>query len=220
LGFPFSVVPSHMVDRVPRPYLGHGQSYIGPRHIDRGQPLIGTSWTNRPFYVDGYTGALLGWGLNDVLGQGHGTVTGVRLGWDFEHFWGAQFGFGFGNTQTDPLGNDISLRLADLSVLYYPWGDSRWRPYTGMGLGVGQYDFINQDQRRIEQIAVQIPLSIGVKYAFRPWWAIRVDATNYLSLPTGELSFINQLALTLALELRFGGQRRSYFPYSPSIHLR
>ncbi len=220
LGFPFSAVPSHLVDRVPRPYLGHGQGYIGPRHIDRGQPLVGTSWTNRPFFVDGYTGALLGWNLNDALGQGHGTVTGVRLGWDFEHFWGAQFGFGFGNTQTDPLGNDISLRLADLSVLYYPWGDSRWRPYTGMGLGVGQYDFIDQNQIRINQIAVQIPLSIGVKYAFKPWWAFRVDATNYLSLPTGDLNFINQLALTLAVELRFGGQRRSYFPYSPSIQLR
>jgi hypothetical protein len=67
---------------------------------------------------------------------------------------------------------------------------------------------------------MQIPLSLGIKYAFRPWWALRVDATNYFVLPANDLKFINQLALTLAMEIRFGGQRRSYFPYSPSIQLR
>jgi hypothetical protein len=59
-----------------------------------------------------------------------------------------------------------------------------------------------------------------VKYAFKPWWGLRLDATNYLVLPANDLSFMNQVALSLAAELRFGGQRRSYFPYSPSIQLR
>lgn len=220
LGFPFSVVPSHLVDRVPRPYLGHGQPYIGPRHIDRGQPLMGTSWVNRPYYVDGYTGALFGWNLTENLKQTHGTISGLRVGWDYEHFWGAQFGMGFGSSNTDPGGSDVSIRLADVSVMYYPWGDSRWRPYTGLGLGVGKYSFLDETGGSVDEFAMQIPLSMGVKYAFRPWWALRLDATNYLVLPANELKFINQLALTLGLEIRFGGQRRSYFPYSPSIQLR
>lgn len=220
LGFPFSTVPSHLVDRVPRPYIGQGQPYIGPRHIDRGQPLYGTSWTNRPYYVDGYTGVLFGWNLTDHLDQNHGTISGLRLGWDYEHFWGAQFGLGFGSTNTDPGGSDVSIRLADVSVLYYPWGDSRWRPYTGLGVGAGKYSFLDENGGSVDEFAMQIPLSLGIKYAFRPWWALRVDATNYFVLPANDLNFINQLALTLAMEIRFGGQRRSYFPYSPSIQLR
>ena len=220
LGFPFSVVPSHWVDRVPRPYLGHGQPYIGPRHIDRGQPLMGTSWANRPFFVDGYTGALFGWNLTENLNQTHGTISGVRLGWDFEHFWGTQFGLGFGSSDTDPDGREVAIRLADVSVLYYPWGDSRWRPYTGMGLGVGKYSFLDENALSVDEFAMQIPVSLGVKYAFRPWCALRLDATNYFVLPANELKFINQLALTLGVEVRFGGRRRSYFPYSPSIQLR
>ncbi|MBL8892196.1 MAG: hypothetical protein JNL67_19630 [Planctomycetaceae bacterium] len=220
LGFPFSVVPSHLVDRVPRPYLGHGQPYIGPRHIDRGQPLFGTSWVNRPYFIDGYTGALFSWNLTENLDQTHGTISGLRLGWDYEHFWGAQIGMGFGSTNTDPGGNDVSIRLADVSVMYYPWGDSRWRPYTGLGLGAGKYSFLDETGGSVDEFAMQIPLSLGIKYAFRPWWALRVDATNYFVLPANELKFMNQLALTLGLEIRFGGQRRSYFPYSPSIQLR
>lgn len=220
LGFPFSVVPSHLVDRVPRPYLGHGQPYIGPRHIERGQPLFGTSWVNRPYFIDGYTGALFSWNLTDNLDQTHGTISGLRLGWDYEHFWGAQFGLGFGSTNTDPNGDDVSIRLADVSVMYYPWGDSRWRPYTGLGLGAGKYSFLDETGSSVDEFAMQIPLSLGIKYAFRPWWALRVDATNYFVLPANELKFMNQLALTLGLEIRFGGQRRSYFPYSPSIQLR
>ncbi len=220
LGFPFSTVPSHVVDRIPRPYFGHGQSYVGPRHIDRGQPLVGTSWTNRPFYVEGYTGALLAWNLSDSVDQTHGTISGVRLGWDFEHFWGTEFGLGFGSTRTSPGGADVSIRMADVSVLYYPWGDSRWRPYTGMGLGVGRYAFLDSGQVSINEFALQIPLSVGVKYAFKPWWALRLDATNYLVMPADNLRFMNNVALSMAVEFRFGGQRRSYFPYSPSIQLR
>lgn len=220
LGFPFSVVPSHLVDRVPRPYLGHGQPYIGPRHVDRGQPLFGTSWMNRPYSIDGYTGALFGWNLTENLQQTHGTVSGLRLGWDYEHFWGAQLGLGFGSTNTDPGGDEVSIRLADISVLYFPWGDSRWRPYTGLGLGAGKYSFLDETGGTVDEFAMQIPLSVGVKYAFRPWWALRLDATNYLVLPANDLKFINQLALTIGVEIRFGGQRRSYFPYSPSIQLR
>jgi hypothetical protein len=220
LGFPFSLVPSHVVDRVPRPYLGHGQPYVGPRHIDRGQPLVGTSWANRPYSIEGFTGALLAWNLTEDLDQTHGTLSGFRVGWDFDYFWGTQFGFGFGQTRTDPGGGDVSIRIADVSVLYYPWGDARWRPYTGFGLGVGNYNFRDLNQVSVDQFAVQIPLSLGVKYAFKPWWGLRLDATNYLVLPANDLSFMNQVALSLAAELRFGGQRRSYFPYSPSIQLR
>ena len=220
LGMPFSLVPGHIVDRVPRPYLGHGQPNVGPRHIDRGQPLYGTSWTNRPYWVEGFTGAWLASGLTETQDQTNGTLSGVRLGWDFEHFWGMQLGVGLGSSQTDPGDADIDVRTVDLAVLYYPWGDSRWRPYTGLGLGVGNYGFSDLSQRSIDQYAVQIPLSLGVKYAFRPWWSLRADVSNYFVLPASDLEFMNNVALTLGAEIRFGGRRRSYFPYSPSIHLQ
>lgn len=220
LGFPFSLVPSHVVDRVPRPYLGHGQDYVQARHINRGQPLQGTSWTNRPYSVDVFTGAFLASGLTENIGQGNGMVTGFRVGWDFDHYWGSEFRLGFANTRLDSRPDNVDIRLGDISVLYYPWGDSRWRPYTSVGLGIGSFEFLDENFRAIDDYALQVPIAIGVKYAFRPSWGLRLDATNYLSMPSNDLEFMNNVALTGAIELRFGGRRRSYFPYSPSIHIK
>jgi len=220
LGFPFSMVPSHVVDRVPRPYLGHGQNYIQARHIDRGQPLMGTSWTNRPYYVNLFSGAFLANSLNSNTDQTSGTISGVRLGWDYDHYWGTEFRLGLGNTKVAGRSDQVDIRLADISVAYYPWGDSRWRPYTSVGLGVGNFSFLDQTFQSIDDYSIQIPISIGVKYAFKPWWGLRLDATNYLSMPSNDLEFMNNVSLTGAVEVRFGGRRRSYFPYSPSIQLK
>lgn len=219
LGFPYSLVPSHVVDRVPRPYIGHGQPYIQTSHIGRGQPLSGTSWQNRPFSVDGFTGALLSHRLNDDVDQTSGLITGFRLGWDYDHYWGSEFRMGFGNTGVVGSSEKVDVRLADVGVQYYPWGDARWRPYTGLGLGVGSFTF-QDGSRSVDDYAVQIPISVGVKYAFKPWWNLRLDVTNFLSLPSSELDFMNNVQLTGAVEYRFGGRRRSYFPYNPSIHLK
>lgn len=219
LGFPFSLVPSHLADRVPRPYLGYGQPAIQSPHIGMGQPLSGTSWTNRPFSVDVFSGAFLANKLNENIDQGNGLITGFRLGWDFDYYWGTEFRMGFGNTRVDGSSEKVDVRLGDLSVLYYPWGDSRWRPYTGLGLGLGNFAF-QDGSLAVDDYALQVPISVGMKYAFKPWWNLRLDFTNFLSMPSSNLDFMNNVQLTGALEYRFGGRRRSYFPYNPSIHLK
>lgn len=219
LGFPFSLVPSHLADRVPRPYFGHGQNYIQSPHIGMGQPLQGTSWGNRPYSIGVFTGAFLANELNQNIQQGNGLINGFRVGWDFDHYWGTEFRMAFGDTRVDGSSEKVDVRLADIGVVYYPWGDARWRPYTSVGLGVGNFAFQDGTQS-VDDFALQIPLSIGVKYAFKPWWNLRLDATDYLSMPSSDLDFMNNVQLTGALEYRFGGRRRSYFPYNPSIHLK
>ena len=219
LGMPFSMVPSHVVDQVPRPYIGHGQNYIKSPHIGMGQPLSGTSWTNRPYSIDVYTGAFLASALNENVEQGNGLMSGFRVGWDFEHYWGTEFRMGFGDTRVDGSSDKVDVRLADIGVVYYPWGDARWRPYTSLGLGIGSFAF-QDGSHSVDDYALQVPISVGVKYAFKPWWNLRLDFTNYMSMPSSHLDFMNNVLLTGAFEYRFGGRRRSYFPYNPSIHLK
>ena len=119
------------------------------RSIGWGTPLRGTSWRNRPYHAGWTVGALIGDSLiHGHVDQGNRVFGAYLIGWDFDHYWGAELRLGFSNldlTDTTPMlatGSRTSRdQFWDLNLMYYPWGDARWRPFVSLGFGAGNFYF-------------------------------------------------------------------------------
>lgn len=207
------------------PWLPGGRDKESGRHRGMGDPLVGTSWRNRPFHVGWMFGGFFG---DDVVHgetkQHDDIIGGYRVGWDFDHYWGTEARVAFTNVDVTDGGDVSTSRNAynsywDANLLYYPWGDSRWRPYGSLGIGWGSFEFTSADGETIDKSLLTLPVGGGVKYFFQRWLALRVSVTDYLAIGRDPLSTMHNLTATADVEMHFGGRRTSYFPYSGSNHL-
>src|SRR5688572_7597267 len=201
------------------PWFAHGDPNDPKRHIGIGQPLIGTSWRNRPLYFGTFVGGIM---LDDLVSneiyQNDTTFVGARLGFDFDHFWGLEARWAFARadladsngTPFFPASRD---NFADLSLVYYPLGDARWRPYLVGGLGFQTFRFNNEEGQRISEALLEIPLGFGVKYFYGPWFTLRFDFVDNLAVGNERISGMHNVSLMAGCEVRFGGRRPSYFPW-------
>jgi hypothetical protein len=198
------------------------------RHQGEGEPLLGASWLNRPYYLGFFLGALHGDTLiPGEINQSIGFFGGVRLGWDYDTYWGLETRVGFSElgldfideSSVDGLSTDVVVW--DASLVYYPWGDSRWRPYLSLGLGLVDYDFLDELGLRHSDAVVGLPWGVGLKYRQSDWITMRFDLLDNVAFG-GKAGFetMNNLSLTGGLEFRFGGTRKSYFPWNPSRTIR
>lgn len=207
---------------LPSLHYAHGDPNDPARHIGWGLPLEGTSWLNRPYHADYFFGALFGDAL--IAGrvrQGGGTVSGVRLGWDLDHYWGLEARVGFSNLPlTDRAGLQNELRFGDVSFQYYPWGDSHWRPFFLLGAGAAEFQFVDDLGQTRDEVLFQVPIGGGLKYYFRNWLALRVDVFDNVALGMSGLDTMNNLSVSGGFEFRFGGSRTSYFPWDDGIRPR
>lgn len=188
------------------------------RHIGRGEPLVGTSWLNRPLYAGWILGGLFGGELiRGRVDQGSGAYGGYHVGSDFDHYWGLEGRFGFSNVDLslDGVGADRTSRdwFVDANLLYYPWGDAYWRPYLSLGLGLADFTFFDDQGQRVGETLVQIPLGLGVKCNFQRWLALRAGLTDNLAFGGGTVSAVQNVSLTFGVEVRFGGGKISYYPW-------
>lgn len=198
------------------------------RYRPRGNPLVHESWLNRPFSVGILSGALF---LDKPLpGRVNGTagyMPGLRFGWDTTYYWGTEARFAYTTTglQTPTnaaaLGN-ARILLVDSSVLYYPWGDTQWRPYASVGMGLFDILFTNDVGTQVHQTAFNLPFGVGLKVRHNQRWVFRLDVTDNLSFAAGDqLATMNNISLTGGLELRLGtGPKRSYWPWNPTRSFR
>lgn len=190
------------------------------RYTGRGHPLVGTSWRNRPFYFDMFTGGLFGTSsITPYANQGNGMIAGGRFGWDGSHYLGTEFRFATADTSLVNQFQRGDLRFYDASLLYYPWGDSMFRPFAGLGLGVTQYILVDQQGTVIKDATVSMPVSIGMKYYLRQWLTMRVDLTDNLSFGSKFIHSAHNFSITGGMEIRMGGRRKSYYPFYPSRFL-
>ena len=78
------------------PLFQHRSPDHPARHVGFGEPLVGTSWLNRPFHAGWLVGGLFG---DDLIAgqvdQDEDIFGGYRLGWDFDHYWGSELRFAF-----------------------------------------------------------------------------------------------------------------------------
>ena len=188
------------------------------RSIGWGEPLVGTSWRNRPWYVGAFIGGIFNGDLiSGHVQQNNSALGGIRLGYDFDHYWGVEGRFGYSNphlTQPDGTPQGVSRNyLADVELLYYPWGDSAWRPYLTIGLGQATFRFMDDQSRSVHESLLSMPIGCGLKYFHSPQTTIRFDLVENLAFGSHTVDSQANISIMAAVEFRFGGQRPSYFPW-------
>lgn len=190
-------------------------SFTHGRATGLGQPLRGTSWLNRPYEVSLDFGAFLmtGNAANGVSGA-HDHFAAVTAGWDWDHYWGAQARLGW-STPNLGGGEPDNMFLTDVSLIYYPWGDSKIRPYWRMGMGLTDLEFTNINGVRQQQHLFTIPFGVGVKHQTRRWLAWRLEVVDNLALGANGTDTMNNLTITCGMEARYGGRPSGYWAWSP-----
>jgi hypothetical protein len=213
-----------------------------------GQPLIQESWRLRPLSFGGFYGFVQGSQLiDDWAYEEQGMIGGMTLGWDFHHYFGCEMRLAFGRVvigdnsraieaqiaaddaaglgAADPArrrfdnGRDNDIFLWEVSVLYYPWGDSRWRPYATLGVGMTSVDFIDRLSTVYQDAFFTLPFGLGVKYLHSDCLAFRLELMDHMAFGGGKpIETLHHLSITAGMEVRFGGARRAYWPWNPGRH--
>ena len=201
-----------------QPWFGHMDPNDPDRHRGMGQPLRGTSWLNRPWFAGLFIGGIFNGDLiHNHVRQNGATLLGGRIGWDFDHFWGVEARYGFANPNISnvagrPLAHSRNY-LVDASLVYYPWGDSRWRPYVSGGLGAATFRFNDDQGRRVDDSLLSVPLGVGLKYFYSPTFTMRIDLTNNIAVGSRSVNGMDNVSIMGGGEFRFGGRRPSYYPW-------
>ncbi len=194
----------------PSQLLGNGLAQPLPtRHRGIGIPLQRTSWRNRPWYAGWQIGQLRGDDLVRGTVWQHSAVTGgYWLGYDFDHYWGAEMDWSFAYPRiSDGVGNvRRSGRMVfwDVQLLHYPWGDARYRPYFKAGFGVTGVHFEDEQGRYFNRGLVTFPLGFGLKYFWKKWLALRLDITDHIAVGSGRVSSMHNWSFVGGIEWRFG----------------
>jgi hypothetical protein len=202
------------------PWFAHDDPNDNARYTGWGEPLTGTSWRNRPWYVGFFVGGILNDDLvSGAVDQSNAPLLGIRLGNDFDHFWGWEGRYAFNRTELfdgdrDPIVEDGRNYYVDVALLHYPWGDSRWRPYIMAGVGFSNHRFENDLGFAIDDSSLTIPWGVGLKHYYSPWFTMRFDIVDNWSLGSGQIDSMHNFSFMAGVEFRFGGYRPSYFPWN------
>lgn len=191
------------------------------RNRPRQPQLQRESWLNRPYSLGFFLGGMF---LSDpvagVNGQA-GILYGGRFGWDFDPRCGLELRFvGANPAVADARGlvqlSDAQIFSYDLQWLFYPTGDTRWRPYFGVGVGLFDMDFRTPTGGRYHNTTFLLPWGVGLKYRYSPRIAMRLDLTDNVSFASGSQNAMNNFSISAGLEAHFGGgSRRNYWPWNP-----
>ncbi|MEQ8835411.1 MAG: hypothetical protein RID07_01250 [Lacipirellulaceae bacterium] len=202
--------------------FGFRHSATHGRHVGRGVPLERTSWLNRPYHVDWFLGPLLSDDLvTGSVGQSNDLFGGFRIGWDFDYYWGIQGRLGWSNPDIQtaatagnpPSGNYF---VGDIDILYYPWGDTKVRPYMLLGVGLAEVGSVNPDGSGKEITLLGMPFGGGVEFPQTPWLVWRLEVLDNLAFGADGVSTMHNISLTAGMELRLGARPRSYWPWRSS----
>lgn len=195
-----------------------------PRFLGPGEPLISSSWRNRPFHVGWFVGGLFpGELISGRVDQETALFGGYRVGWDFDHYWGTEWRIGWSrpdlvNLQRPQSERSARLTVTDLDLLYYPWGDSAIRPFGMMGMGIINVDYRDDFGVRRDETLFGLPLGIGMKHHYRRWLSWRAELLYNLAFGGATVSTQPNFTMTFGVEVHFGGKHPSYYPWNPSRH--
>lgn len=200
------------------------------------EPLVRQSWGCRPFSLGAVFGFIEGGALiDDWVYQDNGVIGGFRVGWDHQNYWGLEMRFawasldtyngwraeqaaGYPNAQAIYPGGTNDMFFWDTNLLWYPTGDTRWRPYLAAGMGLATVDFADALGTEWSDTMFALPLSVGLKYRCTDRIALRLEAAENLVFGSRPIGFFEDLSVTGGVEWRFGGSRRAYWPWNPGRH--
>ena len=188
------------------------------RHVGRGEPLMGTSWLNRPYHASWFLGGMMADQISPQMDLDPSLLGGYRLGYDFSHYWGSEATIAWTFPEYEEAAGGSDQLYWDISLVHYPWGDARWRPYLSLGLGMAHVQFTDANSLYEQEALLHIPFGVGVKYQLKNWIALRFDALDSLVLGGVGESARHNVRFTAGLEVHFGVRPRSYWPWNPGIH--
>lgn len=201
-------------------WLGGRHSSTHGRAIGPGQPLRGTSWLNRPYQVTAEFGALLmPSSVSPDVRSANDLFAAIQAGWDWDHYWGSQLRVGWSTPElinpsvTENRDSD-NFFMTDASLLFYPWGDSRTRPYLRCGVGLTDLEFTDSSGRQHETMFT-VPLAIGVKHQLRRAVVWRAEFAYNQAFKSNNADSTQFITLTLGVEGRFGGKSSGYWAWRP-----
>lgn len=187
-------------------------------------PLEGESWRYRPYSVSGFVGGAFGDDLQDHhLEQQAAAAVGGRIGWDMGRYVGGELRGWYANPATKfrPATTDqleAHLFAMDVDVLYYPWGETRLRPYFMAGLGFVDVVYHTQPASKVDDMMLSMPFGVGLKYRLDNRFVLRGEFIDNYSFQGSVTDEMHNLAVTMGIEVRFGGgDRRSYYPWNPQL---
>lgn len=213
---------------------GFHHSSTEGRYVDKSVPMQYTSWLNRPYHIGFFSGPLLGSELNgNVVEQQSAYFGGLRLGWDFDYFWGVETRWGWSNPDINStLFTNVQRGgyfAGDVNLVYYPWGDTKVRPFLLMGLGMVQLDTFEADgspavldgagnpitptPSPLQVTMLSMPLGGGVQFPITHWAAMRLDIVDNLAFGGDGVDTLNNFSFTAGLEMRLGARPNSYWPW-------
>jgi hypothetical protein len=201
--------------------LGFRHSSTHGPHVGRGLPLERSSWLNRPLHVDWFVGPLLTSNVErNRVGQSNATFGGIRAGWDFDYYWGLEWRLGWADPNlvtADTTTLSGHYLVSDVDLIYYPWGDSRVRPYCLFGLGLAEVGSVRSDGNTgHEATLLGMPFGAGVQFAQTRLLTWRLELLDNVAFGSEGLSTMHNLSLTLGMELRLGARPNSYWPWRSS----
>jgi len=199
------------------PYC-HGDPNHPQRHVGLGHPLEGTSWLNRPWHASAFVGSISPDAPTSAVTFDNSYLWGLRLGNDCDHYWGweARCAFSQPTAVNDNTGDSLgtgTMYFYNANLLYYPWGDARWRPYLTAGLGLANVRFYDERGTRFAEALPHLPLGLGLKYQLTRCLALRFEFLDEFVLSSAHIRTMHNLSITGGVEVHFGGWRRRYFPY-------
>lgn len=166
-----------------------------------------TYFLRRPWHAGFLVGTMNGDNLTGEVDQATDWFDGLRIGNDFSPHWGWEVRTAFFSpdlTYADGLQQGMAKDwFVDLNVLNYPWGDTRLRPFWSIGLGGALVKFTNEDSLEIRDWLVDLPLSIGCKYHWKPWLVVRGELTDTILFGNENIDTQNNLSLSVGAEIHW-----------------
>ena len=189
------------------------------------QAMRGTSWLNRPYYVGISSGGFfMTQGVQDNVRNDNDLFAALQIGWDWDYFWALEFRLGRAqpemvNKVQPTVARNDALLITDLSLVYYPAGDTVVRPYLRVGVGWTDFDFPTDTGARVEVSPFTMPFGLGIKWPVRRWLAARVELLDNLAFADSAVNTHHNFTLVLGLEYRLGAKPKSYWPWHPNRHI-
>lgn len=217
-------LPDEESDLRPFDYMrqwGFRHSSTDGRFLPKNVPMAYSSWLNRPYHLDWFAGPLLSDDpAEGRVSQSNEILAGLRLGWDFDYYWGLQWRLAWADPEILHTGADDSTGgtyvVGDLSLLYYPWGDTKVRPFFQLGLGGTQIASLRDNGAGHEAWLLSMPFGIGVEFPQTRWLAWKLEIIDNLAFASDDIDTMHNVAFTAGMEYRFGARPGSYWPWRSS----
>jgi hypothetical protein len=174
-----------------------------------GVPLRSGGWRAQPFAISGFAGATNG----GPLIRGHvlerpSFYGGANFAWDYDHYWGIEKRLGFGalnltNAQHQLLQTGLSV-TGEYRLMWYPLGDTRWRPFLTAGIGWSDFYFQDDYNHHHLDTLFLFPFGGGLKYLVNDRLAVRIDMIDEVTFAGGSVNTFHYVALVAGLEVRYG----------------